>query len=170
MPKKNKKRVLVITGEGKGKTTAGVGIIIRSLGHKKKVEIIKFFKQSPSGEDAILKKLGVKIHYFGINGFFDPKNIPNTIKKKVKKGWATAQKLGDKTDVLVLDEINLALAGNLISKEETKKFIAKTKAHLIFTGRYAPIWLKRSADTVSNIKEVKHIFQRGGEAEKGIEF
>ncbi len=164
-----KKRVIVITGNGKGKTTAAVGTIIRSLGHKKKTAIIKFFKKTPSGEDKILRFLGVEVYLFGKKGFFNPKKIPRSLKKEIEKGWLKAQKLGNKVNLLVLDELNLALAGNLLPKEEVKDFIRKTKAHLIFTGRCAPLWLIRLADTVSRINEIKHVFKKGGRAEKGIE-
>jgi len=170
MPKNKKKRVLVITGKGKGKTTSAIGLIIRSIGNRQKAAIVKFFKKRPSGEDRILQKLGVKLYLFGIKEFFDPKKIPVSLKKEINKGWERTKKLGSKVDILVLDEINLVLAGKLISKQEVKNFITFSTANLVFTGRYAPDWLKKSADTISEIKDIKHIFRCGGKAEKGIEF
>jgi len=165
-----KKRVLIITGNGKGKTTASIGIIIRSLGHKKRVALIKFFKGQKSGEDKILKKLGIEIYKFGQEQFFNPKKIPKTLKRKIQQGWEQTQKLSEQVDLLIMDEVNLALAGDLIKKEEVKNFIKNSKAHLVFTGRFAPLWLKRLADTVSEIKDIKHKYQNGGGPEKGIEW
>ena len=163
------KRIIVITGKGKGKTTSALGTLIRALGHRQKAAVIKFFKKTPSGEDKILRSLGVRVYLFGTKNFFNPKKIPQDLKKEIQKGWQKAQRLGNKVDLLVLDEINLVLAGNLLPTEEVKNFIRKSQAHLIFTGRCAPLWLIRLADTVSRINEVKHIFQKGGRAEKGIE-
>ena len=167
------KRIIVITGNGKGKTTSAIGIIIRSLGYKKKVAIVKFFKAQTSGEDEILKKLSVKVYNFGQKQFFNPKKIPQALKKKIEAGWKMAQKLGNQVgglDLLILDEINLALAGNLIPKTDVKNFIDESLAHLVFTGRLAPRWLKNLADTVSEIKEIKHIHEKGIDAQKGIEY
>jgi len=159
------KRLIIITGNGKGKTTAGIGIIIRSLGHQRKCAFIKFFKSTPSGEDKILKKLGVKILKFKISQFFNPKKIPNKLEKETKTLWEKTQKLANEFDLIVLDEINLVLAADLIKKSEFKNFIKNTKAHIVCTGRAAPLWLKKIADTISIINDQKNT----GISTKGIE-
>lgn len=160
------KRLLVITGDGKGKTTASIGIIIRSLGYKKKIGLFKFFKSQPSGEDKILKRLGIKIYQFKIAQFFNPKKIPQSIISETKNLWQKIEELESQFNLLVLDEINLALKANIIKKETFIDFAKNTNANLVCTGRAAPSWLKNLADTVSEIKDIKNHSQ----AQKGIEY
>jgi cob(I)alamin adenosyltransferase len=164
------KRILVVTGNGKGKTTASVGIIIRSLGYNKKVGLFKFFKSKTSGEDKILKRLGVKIFKFKTSQFFNPKKIPQSIISETHNLWQKVKNLQSQFNLLVLDEINLALAAHIIRKEEFINLTNTTKANLVCTGRAAPVWLKKIADTVSEIKDTKHTYRTGRQAEKGIEY
>ncbi|MDD3773809.1 MAG: cob(I)yrinic acid a,c-diamide adenosyltransferase [Patescibacteria group bacterium] len=164
------KRILVITGNGKGKTTAAIGIIIRSLGHEKKVGFFKFFKSKLSGEDKILKKLGVRIFQFKKAQFFNPQKIPKNLIKECEALWQKVLKNKDQFDLIVLDEINLALSAQIITKKDFINFAQNTKANLICTGRAAPIWLKKIADTVSEIKDIKHDLGIGNQTQQGIEF
>jgi cob(I)alamin adenosyltransferase len=164
------KRILVITGDGKGKTTASIGIIIRSLDYKNKIALFKFFKAGPSGEDKILKKLGVKIFKFNQAQFFNPKKIPDSVISETKKLWQKVLAESKKFDLIILDEINLALAAYIIRKEEFLELLENSPADLVCTGRAAPIWLKKLADTVSEIKNIKHSFNSGTSAQKGIEY
>lgn len=164
------KRLLIITGNGKGKTTASIGIIIRSLGYKKKIGLFKFFKSQLSGEDKILKRLGIKIYQFKIAQFFNPKKIPKKLIEETKNLWQKIEELESQFDLLVLDEINLALKAHIIKKETFIGFAKKTKVNLICTGRSASSWLKNLADTVSEIKDIKHTFVSGTKAQKGIEY
>jgi len=164
------KRILVITGNGKGKTTSAIGLIIRSLGHKKKVSLFKFFKSQPSGEDKILKNLGVKIFKFKKAFFFKPSKIPKDLKIECQRLWREVEKESENKNLVILDEINLALSANIIKKEVFKKFLNTTKSNIVCTGRNAPLWLQKIADTVSEIKEKKHIYIKGIKAQEGIEF
>lgn len=166
-----KKRILVITGNGKGKTTAAIGIVIRFRGYNKKVGFFKFFKSQLSGEDKILKKLGVRIFKFKKTQFFNPQKVPKKLIDENIVLWQKVLKLKSQFDLIILDEISLALNAHIIRKDNFIDFAKNSKAILVCTGRAAPIWLKKIADTVSEIKNIKHNFDSNNHtSQKGIEY
>jgi len=177
MPAKPQKGLVQIyTGDGKGKTTAAIGNIIRALGHDMKVYVAVFIKgTSPSGEWDFLAKLpNVKIERFGAEKFIDPKNIKPEEKEQARLALNAARKAvtGGDFDLVVLDEINIAVAWRLIERDEVLKLIEDKppRLELILTGRYADSELVKKADLVTEMLKIKHPFDAGIPAHQGIEF
>lgn len=173
--------VHVYTGNGKGKTTAALGLAMRAAGHGLKVEIIQFMKEARVyGEYKAIEKLGfegragITIVQFGTGMFVDKGSVSEDDKKRAGEGMAHAGRVlnGGKADVLILDEVNVAMDYGILEKEEIKKFIEKYRSdsELVLTGRGCPVELVRLADYVTEMKEVKHPFNEGVKGREGIEF
>jgi len=168
--------VQVFTGDGKGKTSAAIGAVIRALGYGLKVYIAFFMKGAhPSGEFPILSQLSsVTMASFGSGGLVDPKNIkPEEIAEAEKALEAARQAmLSGKYDLVVLDEVNVAVAFGLISVDEVLKFIddKPKRVELILTGRRADTRLVQAADLVTECLKIKHPYDTGVAARGGIEF
>ena len=177
--KKNKGLVIVYTGNGKGKTTAALGMALRAAGHGKKTLMIQFIKSFQNyGEIKFTKKYlcGITIKTLGkgyvkIKGDRYPfEEHVKTAKKALK--YAKEQILSKKYDIVVLDEINIALDKKLITVKELVDLIQQKPPdlHIILTGRSAPKRLIQLADLVSEVKEIKHPFRKGILAQKGVEY
>ena len=171
-----KGRVQVYTGNGKGKTTAALGLACRASGQKKKILMIQFMKGKVNyGELKSAKKLpGFTIKQFGRPSFVDKKNPAPADIKGAREGLAFAQKAiaTQKYDIVILDELNVALDFNLVSLKDVLTLISgkPEKLELVITGRYAHPKIIKLADLVSEVKEVKHYYKQGVPARKGIEF
>lgn len=164
----------IYTGKGKGKTTAALGLALRAAGAGKKVYICQFLKGRYSCELALLKKLkNIKVERFGSSGFVKEAPLAKDMAtaedglRAVKRALACRD-----CDMIILDEINSALGLGLIKTKELLRMIKRVpkKTEVILTGRGAPAELVKTADLVSDIKEVKHYFNKGVKARKGIEF
>lgn len=168
--------VLIYTGDGKGKTTAAVGSIIRALGHNQKVYAAVFMKyKSRDGEWDFLANLpNVKIERFGSENFCYPNNITPEDKEQAAKAFNAAREAVNHSDydLVVMDEINVAIAWKLIDKDEVIKLIEQKPArlNLILTGRYADPEIVKRADLVTEMLKIKHHFDAGIPAQQGIEF
>ena len=168
--------VQVFTGDGKGKTTAALGAVIRALGHGLRVCIIFFMKGDyPYGECNILSQLpNVKIAKFGSRQFIDSANIKPEEKEQAKKALAAASEamFSGSYDLVVLDEVNLAVAWGLVELDEVIKLIKgkPQNVELILTGRKADTKLVQLADLVTEMLAIKHPYNEGGKARKGIEY
>jgi len=164
----------IYTGDGKGKTTAALGLLLRALGQQKKVCLIQFMKSSQYGEIKFLKKLkSVTTKQFGSHSFIKKGKVSQQDKIKAEKALAFAQKaLKKKYDLLVLDEIIMAVFFKLIKEKEVIELIDNKpkRLELILTGRRASAKLVKLADLVTEMKEIKHYFQKGIKARKGIEY
>jgi len=168
----------VYTGDGKGKTTAAFGLAMRAAGRGKRVLILQFLKggRGGSGEVSSAKKIGIDVIRFEdqVSPFFDRRVKPSGLKRAMDKAIAFAiDKLRDDThDILILDEIITALSSKLLSSGDLQRIIdaRPEKTELILTGRGAPGWLIERADYVTEMRMVKHPFDRGIRARKGIEF
>jgi len=177
LTKKNGKGLVqIFTGNGKGKTTAALGTILRAAGHGLKVFIVFFMKGDYEyGEFNTLPKLpNIEIFKSGFRQFTDPLNIKPEEKEQAKSALAAARKaiLSGSYDLVVLDEVNVALEYNLIELDEVIKLIEDKppRVELILTGRYADNGLIEMADLVTEMVKVKHPFDRGIKARKGIEY
>ena len=172
--------MLVYTGNGKGKTTAALGLAIRATGRGKKVLIIQFIK-SPTrtyGEKLQFDKIGIEMHQTGIG--FTWTKTPEEHREALKKAWAfTKEKIASNSyDVVILDELNNALAiekfpiDDVLPLHEVIDLIKSRPEHmhLIVTGRSAKEEIIAEADLVTEMKEVKHYYHEGIPAVKGIEF
>jgi cob(I)alamin adenosyltransferase len=168
--------VQLFTGDGKGKTSAAIGTVIRALGHGLKVYIAFFLKGSrPSGEFHILSRMpGVTMASFGSGGLVDPDNVKAEEREGAEKGLAAAREamLSGKYDMVVLDEVNVAVFFELVSVEDVLKLIADKpqKVELILTGRRADTRLVQAADLVTECLKIKHPYDMGVAMRGGIEF
>jgi cob(I)alamin adenosyltransferase len=167
--------VQLYTGDGKGKTTASLGAALRAAGHGKRVLVIQFMKGRLYGELAAVKAIeGFTIEQYGRDEFVDPKNPEQIDIELAGEGWKRAVEASrdEDLDLLVLDEINVAVSFGLIELERVLEFVRNRPARLelILTGRYAPEELIELADTVTEMKEIKHHYRNGIEARKGVEY
>src|SRR3989344_3400270 len=161
--------VIIYTGEGKGKTTAALGLVLRAVGYKKKCLIIQFGKVWFTGELVGVKKLSplVKIIQGG-KGFLNilGSKVPKTEHKKAAlKTFEMLYKemVSNKWDIIVADEIIGALASGILDIRQTIKLITDKPARidLILTGHHASKQLIKIADLVTEMKEIKHPFKKG---------
>ena len=168
--------VQIFTGDGKGKTTAAIGAVIRALGHGLRVYVAFFMKGDyPYGERSILSQLpNVTIASFGSRGFIDPANIKPEEKEQAKRALAAAREamLSGSYDLVVLDEVNLAAAWNLVELDEVLKLIEDKPpgVELILTGRRADSKLAKAADLVTEMLKIKHPYDEGVAAREGVEY
>ena len=183
------------TGDGKGKTTASIGLAIRALGHHFKVGFIQFLKGvSYYGELFFLYKLypDLLIFHFGKDCpksslirqgfdkcdlsckfcFIDFKNPTEEDLKHVKLAWEKSKEISNLVDVLILDEINLVLKYNMLPMNEFLDFIKEKPKNLevILTGRDAPKEVIEISDYVSEVKMIKHPFNKGIFGRRGVEY
>jgi len=168
--------VYIFTGDGKGKTSAATGVVLRALGHGMRVHITYFLKgEYPYGERAVLSKLpNVAMASFGGAEFVDPANIKPEEIEQAKLALATAREamLSGNYDLVVLDEVNVAVSFKLIELDEVIKLIEdKPKnVELILTGRKAHTELVKLADLVTEMLKIKHPYDEGVLARKGIDY
>jgi cob(I)alamin adenosyltransferase len=174
--KNGKGLVQVFTGDGKGKTTAALGTILRAAGHGLNIFIVFFIKGHYAyGEFSTLTKLpNVRLASFGLRRFFTSTDINPEEKKQAEAALAAAREAinSGTYDLVVLDEINMALYFNLIAIDDVISLIKDKPSHveLILTGRRADSRLIEIADLVTEMVKVKHPFDKGIKARQGIEY
>ena len=172
---KKKGLIIVNTGNGKGKTTAALGVALRARGYGMKVIMLQFFKGKwKYGELRSAPKLGTfEICPMGQGFTWESKDI-EVDKRMVREAWQAAREkiLSEGYDVVILDEINYALSYGFLPLEDVVDFLRKKPAmlHVILTGRDARPEIIEIADMVTEMREIKHPFQQGISAQKGIEF
>ena len=168
--------VEVFTGSGKGKTSAAMGVVLRALGHDLRVCIIFFMKGNyPYGEKKTLAHFpNVTLSIFGGLGFVDPRNVKEEDKREARKALEAGREavMSGKYDLVVLDEVNVAVAWKLVELEDVIKLIEDKPepVELILTGRYADTKLVRIADLVTEMVAIKHPYDEGVEARAGFEY
>lgn len=168
--------VQIFTGDGKGKTTAALGTALRAVGHGLRVFIVFFMKGEYSYcERRSLAQLpNVKMANFGSLEFVDPGNVKPEEKEQARLALAAARAamLSGNYDLVVLDEVNVAVAWKLVELAEVIRLIKdRPKAvELILTGRYADPELVKLADLVTEMLKIKHPYDRGILARQGIEY
>jgi len=176
MTEKRKGLVQVYTGDGKGKTTAALGLALRAAGQGLKVYIIQFMKGWPFyGELEAVKHIpNLTLRQFGRPDFVDKANPDPTDIRLAQEALDHARQvvMAGEHDVVVLDEINVALDFGLIPLADVLELIADRPPHveLVLTGRYAPREIIARADLVTEMLQIKHPYTQGVEARKGIEF
>jgi cob(I)alamin adenosyltransferase len=172
--------VLVYTGNGKGKTTAALGAALRAVGHGYKVAVIQFIKgpgftygEEHTAEHYIpnLEIIKKGKGYYKIRGDSLPEEVH---RKAARDGLRLAEEkiVSGNYHIVILDEINIAVDKGLLSVEEVLGILDRkpTKVHVILTGRNAHPSLIERADLVTEMKEVKHPFQKGIKAQSGIDY
>jgi cob(I)alamin adenosyltransferase len=166
--------VVVHTGNGKGKSTAGFGMLARALGHGMQAGVVQFIKGSFStGEEAFFRRFPeVSYHVMGEGYTWDTQNRAQDV-ATASKAWAQAKAFLEDpaVDLVVLDELNIALKFQYIAIQEVLDALANRPKmqHVVITGRGARQELIDAADTVSEHREIKHAFHAGVMAQKGVE-
>ncbi len=166
--------IQVYTGNGKGKTTAALGLALRAAGAGLKVYIGQFIKSGKYSEIKTLKKLkrNIKVEQFGRECFVTKKPKEKDI-ALAKRGISIVKNVisKGKYDVAILDEINIALYFKLIPLKDIIEILKNKpkKMEIILTGRHAPKKILKIANLVTDMKEIKHYYKRGIKARCGIE-
>lgn len=168
--------VIVNTGNGKGKTTAALGTLLRAWGREMRVCVIQFIKAETGnwGEIRAARKLNLEWHSMGDGFTWLSKDI-NESAQKARLAWKLAQvKISSgEYDVIALDEMTYSFHFGWLDIKETVEWLKLNKPadlHLIITGRDAPPELIEYADLVTEMREIKHPFTRGIKAQAGVEF
>ena len=175
--KKEKGLVIVYTGEGKGKTTAALGLALRAVGCKKKAFMVQFMKGTwKYGELEAAQRLKpyFEMKALGTGFTWDTQNRAQDI-ESCRKTWEFAKQAiqSNQYDIVILDEINYVLDYKFLSAKDVVSFLKKkpAKLHVVLTGRNAPKSLIQIADLVTEMKEVKHPFKdQHILAQRGIDF
>ncbi|MBN1312247.1 MAG: cob(I)yrinic acid a,c-diamide adenosyltransferase [Anaerolineae bacterium] len=175
--KKKKGLVIVNTGEGKGKTTAALGLALRAWGHGMRVLIVQFLKHQKSnfGETRAARKIGIEMIAVGDGFTWTSRDMDETIACN-RQGWDLAREYiaGGEYDVVILDEFTYLLDYGWLDTDQVIDWLRENKPpmlHLVITGRDAPAGLVDYADLVSEVKAIKHPYdQQEIEAQKGVEF
>lgn len=168
--------VIVNTGNGKGKTTAMLGTVLRAWGRDMRVCVIQFIKAETGnwGEIKASRKLGIEWHALGDGFTWTSKDLEES-GNKARKAWALAQEKisSGGYDLIALDEITYAFHYKWLNVDAVIQWLRANKPsdlHLILTGRDAPQELIEYADLVTEMREIKHPFQKGILAQAGVEF
>lgn len=179
MHKLKKGYVQVYTGDGKGKTTAAVGLAVRAAGDGLKVIMVQFLKSASTGElnsaellhpNFIIKRFEKPRGFFWTLSIDEKLELEKEIEEAYKFCISTLSEHG--CDILILDEVMGALSNKLLNSEQIQDLIAlkPDSMELILTGRNAPQSIIDKADLVTEMKQVKHYFKQGVSAREGIEY
>lgn len=166
----------MFTGNGKGKTSAALGGVVRALGHGLRVHIVYFMKgEYPYGEQPVLEKLeNVSFERFGFTDFCDPDNVTEEEKEQARRALSAARQAmsSGKYDLVVLDEVNVASSWQLIDVQDVVGMIKDKpdRVELILTGRGADPRVIELADLVTEMRKLKHPYDRGILSRKGFDF
>ena len=178
MPDIRRGLIIVNTGPGKGKTTAAMGTALRAVGQGMKVLMLQFLKGSwhygeldavqAFGDRFVMKQMGRGFVKVG-GAATDPEDI-----RMVEQAWAEAEKaiLSGEWDLVILDEINYAISYGMLDPAKVAEALKKRPemVHVILTGRNAHPTIVDLADTVTEMRQVKHAYEKGVEAQRGIEY
>lgn len=171
--------VIVYTGGGKGKTTASLGMALRAVGYNHKICMIQFIKGSwHYGEIDSSKRLEPEFEIIaagkGFVGIIDDNSTKEEHEKVAKEAIKICKEKiqSEKYDIIILDEVNYAINLGLIKVNDVLDLIKMKPSllNLVLTGNYAPPEIVELADLVTEMKEIKHPFQKGIKAKKGIDF
>ena len=169
-------RLLVLTGDGKGKTSSAAGMLLRAVGHGHAAFLVRFIKARPSGEVDVLRGLGVRVAGGG-RGFLPRNEASEAFARHAdaaSEAWNDAERILasiEAPSLVVLDELCVALAKGVLDHEAVRKLLSKRRpgVSVVCTGRGAPGWLLEMADTVSEVVCRKHALRDGVPATKGVE-
>ncbi|TGK11997.1 cob(I)yrinic acid a,c-diamide adenosyltransferase [Leptospira fletcheri] len=167
--------LIVNTGDGKGKTTAALGVVFRALGRGKKCGVVQFIKGKwETGERKFAKTIPeLDFHVMGLGFTWESDDLDRD-KTAAKQAWDLSKKmiLSEEYDIVVLDEITYAFHYGWLEVDETVRILRErpSQVHVIITGRNCPESILQQADLISEIRSVKHPFQSGIKAQIGIDF
>ncbi|MDR2866883.1 MAG: cob(I)yrinic acid a,c-diamide adenosyltransferase [Methanomassiliicoccaceae archaeon] len=167
--------VHVYTGNGKGKTTAALGLSFRALGNGLSVAMVQFMKpDQESGEYIMSKGLdNFTLLPCGPSGWVDPKNVTEEDRRMAHEALCLAKEMlySKKYDIFVMDEANVAMGWKLIDVKDVIKVLEgrPKNVEVVLTGRYAPDEITEYADLVTEMREIKHPYSKGIDGRKGVE-
>ncbi|MCG9721246.1 cob(I)yrinic acid a,c-diamide adenosyltransferase [Shewanella sp. Isolate7] len=166
--------LLVMTGNGKGKTTAGFGNITRAVGHGKKAAVVQFIKGNwPCGERAVLEQVGVEFHVMA-TGFTWETQDREADTLAALSAWEAAETLlkDDTIDIVLLDELTYMVSYHYLELERVLEALKNRPPmqHVIITGRACHRAILELADTVSEVQPIKHAFENGVKAQLGFDY
>lgn len=167
--------VQIYTGNGKGKTTAALGLALRAAGRGLMVFIAQFAKGMFYGELEALKRFEpqITLHQYGRKTFIHDEPTEEDV-RLAREGWREVQEVMTRgeCDLLIVDEIGIALHYRLVTLEEVRELIRRKPetVELVLTGRKIPEQLYLQADLVTEMREIKHYYNAGVQARRGIEF
>ncbi len=166
--------LLVITGNGKGKSTSGFGTVTRCVGHGFKAGVAQFIKGTwDNGEKNVLEKLGVEFHVMGTGFTWNTQDRKSDI-EAAERVWKEAKRMLADPDLylVLLDELTYMLSYDYLDKDEVLTALKNRPEHqtAVVTGRGAITELRELADTVSEVKDVKHAFRAGVKARQGVDW
>jgi len=168
--------IQVYTGNGKGKTTAALGLSLRAVGHGFRVGIIQFMKDFLYGELRALKRFDdlITVRRFGNDRFVFKKQVPSDKDiQEAAKGLFEAKEMmqSGKYDIIILDEICVAIYFKLVTEKQVLEVIdfRPQNIELILTGRYCPRSILNKADLVTEMQEIRHYYRKGIRSRTGIE-
>lgn len=178
---RNKGYIHLYTGDGKGKTTASLGLAMRAAGWGRKVCIFQFMKKMMSGERKASVHFGKKLKIVTFDETHPifcrksaRKRAAEILKRRISADIEKVKKIltSENYDIIILDEIISALSGNFVTKDTLISLIdiKPVRSELILTGRGAPGWLINKADYVTAMRPIKHPFTKGLKAREGIEY
>jgi cob(I)alamin adenosyltransferase len=168
--------VQVYTGDGKGKTTAALGLALRAAGRGYRTYFGQLLKEKDCGEVEGVRRLApfITLERFGRKGFIRPGEGPNAFdSREARRGFERCREavLSGRYDIVVLDEVNVALHFGLLEVADVLALLDERPGHVevVLTGRRAPAAILRRADLVTEMKERKHYYAKGVPARAGIE-
>jgi len=168
--------IIVVTGNGKGKSSSGFGLVARALGHGMKVGVVQFIKGAvPTGEEQFFRRFPGEVEFrIAGEGYTWETQDRERDMRKAEAGWAHAQRMlaDPRLGLVVLDEINIVLKYRYL---DVRKVLADLRTrpalqHVVMTGRAAPPEVIAAGDTVTEMMPTKHAFQQGIRAQKGVEW
>jgi cob(I)alamin adenosyltransferase len=169
--------IQVYTGDGKGKTTCALGLALRAVGHGLKVYMVQFMKGRETGEARVAAARltpDMTLRYFGRPGLVNLRTPAPADLALIQEAWDLARQviLAGEHDLVILDEINLALTFNLLPREEVLQVLRQRPSgvEVVLTGRQAPPELVELADLVTEMRPIKHYYEAGVKARPGIEW
>jgi cob(I)alamin adenosyltransferase len=175
----NKGLLIVYTGNGKGKTTAALGLALRAMGHDLRVCVIQFIKSNnDTGESLFseeIKRLNKLFDFYVLGAGFtwSSAKLKNHV-QAARDAWEISKELilSEKYDLIILDELTYIIRYKMVNEDEVINFLSKKpeNLHLVITGRYASELLINAADLVTEMTEIKHPFKNGIRAQQGIDF
>ena len=177
--RENTKGLLMVnTGDGKGKTTAAIGVLVRAAGRGMRCVLVQFMKSKNDryGEHESLEKLDVEVHTMGDGFTWDTKDPAQDVATSEKTWELCLEKMrSEEYDLVVFDEIVYVLDYKFLDVRSVLNEVSKIRdkqphLHILMTGRNAPTELVEAADLVTEMKEIKHPFHAGIYAQQGIEF
>lgn len=173
---KRKGLIIVYTGDGKGKTTAALGLAFRALGRRYRVAVGQFIKGTwKTGEGAFAKELAGRVDFFPMGDGFTwiTQNYEQDV-ASARRAWAKCLELltDERYQIVIFDELSYVIKYNFLSVEEVLEGLKRKppRTHVVITGRDAPAELIEIADLVTEMREIKHPYKAGIKAQPGVDY